>query len=74
MNMLPKDIMAAINNRVGDPNQLMEQLARNNPNVRKALEVTKGRTTQERWQYAMQMAKQRSTSIEDVLRGIATRR
>lgn len=61
-------IFQAVRNRTGNPMTLMEQAARQNPALRQAMDITRGKTPQEARQIADNMARQRGTTVEDILR------
>ena len=54
--------------RSGNPAPLLEQLARQNPAMRQAMDMTRGKSPQEVRQIADNMARQRGTTVEDILR------
>lgn len=63
-------IMQMARNRSGNPAQLLEQLARQNPAMRQAMDMTRGKSPQEIRQIADNMARQRGTTVEDILRRV----
>lgn len=68
MNPFEGAINNMIKKRIGDPEQILTQLAERNPNVRKAMEITRGKTTEERIRYAANMAKQRGTTVDNIIK------
>lgn len=54
--------------RSGNPAPLLEQLARQNPAMRQAMDMTRGKSPQEVRQIADNMARQRGTTVEEILR------
>lgn len=61
-------LMQMMRTRSGDPATLLEQLARQNPAMRQAMDMTRGKSPQEVRQIADNMARQRGTTVEDILR------
>lgn len=61
-------LMQMARTRSGNPAPLLEQLARQNPALRQAMDMTRGKTPQEVRQIADNMARQRGTTVEDILR------
>lgn len=61
-------LMQMARSRSGNPAQLLEQLARQNPALRQALDITRGKTPQEVRQITDNMARQRGTTVEDIAR------
>ena len=61
-------LMQMARSRSGNPAPLLEQLARQNPALRQAMDMTRGKSPQEVRQIADNMAKQRGTTVEDILR------
>lgn len=61
-------IMQMMRSRNGNPMPLMEQLARQNPAMRQALDMARGKSPQELRQIADNMARQRGTTVEDIIR------
>ena len=61
-------LMQMMRTRNGNPAPLLEQLARQNPAMRQAMDITRGKTPQEVRQIADNMARQRGTTVEDILR------
>lgn len=61
-------LMQMARSRSGNPAQLLEQLARQNPALRQAMDMTRGKSPQEVRQIADNMARQRGTTVEDILR------
>ena len=61
-------LMQMMRSRSGNPAQLLEQLARQNPALRQAMDMTRGKSPQEVRQIADNMARQRGTTVEDILR------
>lgn len=61
-------LMQMMRSRSGNPAQLLEQLARQNPAMRQAMDMTRGKSPQEVRQIADNMARQRGTTVEDILR------
>lgn len=63
-------LMQMMRTRSGNPTTLLEQIARQNPAMRQAMDMTRGKTPQEVRQIADNMARQRGTTVEDILRRI----
>ena len=61
-------LMQMMRTRSGNPAPLLEQLARQNPALRQAMDMTRGKSPQEIRQIADNMARQRGTTVEDILR------
>ena len=61
-------LMQMMRARSGNPAPLLEQLARQNPAMRQAMDMTRGKSPQEIRQIADNMARQRGTTVEDILR------
>lgn len=61
-------LMQMMRTRNGNPAPLLEQLARQNPAIRQAMDMTRGKSPQEIRQIADNMARQRGTTVEDILR------
>lgn len=61
-------LMQMMRTRSGNPATLLEQLARQNPAMRQAMDMTRGKSPQEVRQIADNMARQRGTTVEDILR------
>ena len=61
-------LMQMMRSRNGNPAPLLEQLARQNPALRQAMDMTRGKSPQEVRQIADNMARQRGTTVEDILR------
>lgn len=61
-------MMQMARTRSGNPAPLLEQLARQNPAMRQAMDMTRGKTPQEVRQIADNMARQRGTTVEEILR------
>ena len=61
-------IMQMMRSRNGNPMPLMEQLARQNPAMRQALDMARGKSPQELHQIADNMARQRGTTGEEIIR------
>lgn len=61
-------LMQMMRTRNGNPAPLLEQLARQNPAMRQAMDMTRGKSPQEVRQIADNMARQRGTTVEDILR------
>lgn len=61
-------LMQMMRTRSGNPAPLLEQLARQNPAMRQAMDITRGKTPQEVRQIADNMARQRGTTVEEILR------
>lgn len=61
-------LMQMMRTRNGNPAPLLEQLARQNPAMRQAMDMTRGKSPQEIRQIADNMARQRGTTVEDILR------
>ena len=61
-------LMQMMRTRSGNPAPLLEQLARQNPAMRQAMDMTRGKSPQEVRQIADNMARQRGTTVEEILR------
>ena len=61
-------LMQMMRTRNGNPAPLLEQIARQNPAMRQAMDMTRGKSPQEIRQIADNMARQRGTTVEDILR------
>lgn len=61
-------LMQMMRTRNGNPAPLLEQLARQNPAMRQAMDMTRGKSPQEIRQIADNMARQRGTTVDDILR------
>lgn len=61
-------LMQMARSKSGNPAPLLEQLARQNPALRQAMDMTRGKSPQEVRQIADNMARQRGTTVEDILR------
>lgn len=64
--MNPMQIIQAVQ-RGANPNQLVMQIAQQNPAMRQALQAINGKTPQQIEQMAMQMAKQRGVDLNAML-------
>ena len=63
----PMQLIGMLNNG-GDPRQVIQQLAMSNPQIRRVMEMTQGKTTEELQQMAMNMCRERDTSPENIMR------
>lgn len=61
-------LMQMMRTRNGNPAPLLEQIARQNPAMRQAMDMTRGKSPQEIRQIADNMARQRGTTVDDILR------
>lgn len=52
----------------GNPMQMMQQMAAQNPVMRQAMDMARGKSPQELRQIADNMARQRGTTVEDIAR------
>lgn len=52
----------------GNPMQMMQQMAAQNPIMRQAMDMARGKSPQELRQIADNMARQRGTTVEDIAR------
>lgn len=50
----------------GNPMQLMQQMARNNPQIGQVMQMMNGKSTDQLRQMASNMARERGTSLEQV--------
>ena len=57
----------------GDPMQIIGQLAGGNPMIAQGLQMVRGKSTDQLRQLAENMAKERETNVEDILRGLGLR-
>lgn len=72
MNQMNNPLMQMVNMaRSGrNPMQLMQQMARMNPQVNQVMQMMNGKNPQQLRQMAMNMAKERGTSIEQVAQNL----
>lgn len=54
----------------GNPARLMEQIATQNPAMRQTLDMARGKSPQELRRIADNMARQRGTTVEEIIRRI----
>lgn len=54
----------------GNPMQLIQQMARSNPQVNQVMQMMNGKSPDQLRQMAANMAKERGTSIEQVAQGL----
>ena len=52
----------------GDPRQMARQMAMSNPQIRQAVSMLDGKSSQELQQMAMNMCRERGISPEDIMR------
>lgn len=73
--MMPMNPMQAIQmlQRGANPNQLMMQLAQNNPAVRQAMQMVNGKTPDQIRDMAQQMAKQRGIDLDQLTQQLGIR-
>nr|DAH81026.1 MAG TPA: SeqA protein N-terminal domain [Caudoviricetes sp.] len=57
----------------GDPIQILGQMAGNNPMMAQALKMVQGKSPDQLRQMAENMARERGTSAEEILRGLGIR-
>ena len=60
-------LMQMMRTRNGNPAPLLEQLARQNPAMRQAMDMARGKSPQELRQIADNMAKQRGTTVDSII-------
>lgn len=61
-------LMQMMRTRNGNPAPLLEQLARQNPVMRQAMDMARGKSPQELRQIADNMAKQRGTTVDSIIK------
>lgn len=61
-------LMQMMRTRNGNPAPLLEQLARQNPAMRQAMDMARGKSPQELRQIADNMAKQRGTTVDNIIK------
>lgn len=61
-------LMQMMRTRNGNPAPLLEQLARQNPAMRQAMDMARGKSPQELRQIADNMAKQRGTTVDSIIK------
>lgn len=73
--MMPMNPMQVIQmlQRGANPNQLMMQLAQNNPAVRQAMQMVNGKTPDQIRDMAQQMAKQRGIDLDQLTQQLGIR-
>lgn len=73
--MMPMNPMQVIQmlQRGANPNQLMMQLAQNNPAVRQAMQMVNGKTPDQIRDIAQQMAKQRGIDLDQLTQQLGIR-
>lgn len=57
----------------GNPMQLMQQMAMQDPRIAQAQQMMQGKTPQQLRQMAENMARERGTTVQDVARGLGIR-
>lgn len=57
----------------GDPMRIIGQLAGGNPMIAQGLQMVRGKSPDQLRQLAENMAKERGTNVEDILRGLGLR-
>lgn len=57
----------------GDPKRIIGQLAGGNPMIAQGLQMVRGKSPDQLRQLAENMAKERGTNVEDILRGLGLR-
>ena len=72
MNNPMQLIMTAVRNGA-DPRQLVQQMARNNPQMAQAAQMISGKSDAELKQMALNMCKERGVNPDDVLRKLGIR-
>ena len=73
--MMPMNPMQVIQmlQRGANPNQLMMQLAQNNPAIRQAMQLVNGKTPDQIRDMAQQMAKQRGIDLDQLTQQLGIR-
>ena len=73
--MMPMNPMQVIQmlQRGANPNQLMMQLAQNNPAIRQAMQLVNGKTPDQIRDIAQQMAKQRGIDLNQLTQQLGIR-
>ena len=61
-------LMQMMRTRNGNPAPLLEQLARQNPAMRQAMDMARGKSPQELRQIADNMARQRGTTVDNIIK------
>ena len=72
MPMTPMQVIQMLQ-RGANPNQLMMQLAQNNPAVRQAMQMVNGKTPDQIRDMAQQMAKQRGIDLDQLTQQLGIR-
>lgn len=70
--MMNNPIMALVNaaRSGGNPMQLMQQMAMQDPRIAQAQQMIQGKSPQQLRQMAENMARERGTTVQDVARGL----
>ena len=73
--MMPMNPLQAIQalQKGANPNQLMMQLAQNNPAVRQAMQMVNGKTPDQIRDMARQMARQRGVDLNQLMQALGIR-
>lgn len=73
--MMPMNPLQAIQalQKGANPNQLMMQLAQNNPAVRQAMQMVNGKTPDQIRDMAQQMARQRGVDLNQLMQTLGIR-
>lgn len=73
--MMNNPIMALVNaaRSGGNPMQLMQQMAMQDPRIAQAQQMIQGKSPQQLRQMAENMARERGTTVQDVARGLGIR-
>ena len=73
--MMPMNPLQAIQalQKGANPNQLMMQLAQNNPAVRQAMQMVNGKTPDQIRDMAQQMARQRGVDLNQLMQALGIR-
>lgn len=73
--MMNNPIMALVNaaRNGGNPMQLMQQMAMQDPRIAQAQQMIQGKSPQQLRQMAENMARERGTTVQDVARGLGIR-
>lgn len=73
--MMNNPIMALVNaaRSGGNPMQLMQQMAMQDPRIAQAQQMIQGKSPQQLRQMAENMARDRGTTVQDVARGLGIR-
>lgn len=73
MNNNPMQLLVTALQRGADPRQLINQMARNNPQMAQAAQMISGKNPQQLQQIAMNMCRECGTTPEAVLKSLGLR-